>query len=313
MKVELILGPTASGKTQFALQEAKNRGGVIVNADSLQFYKDLSIGSAAPTAEDFHQVPHYLFHCLPYPQEVSVGWFYREVTALLENLKKQGAPLVLVVGGSGFYLSILEKGLLPLVGQDLGQDQGSSGGRDPELRSLLEQRWSQGDGPLLYAELQSLDPQWALKIKLQDGYRIIRALEIMKTTGKSLSQSHQEWEASRPPFPYPLGKIGLTGSRPWFYKRICERTEKMLAEGLLDEIRPFLKHDQESWAPFKSVGYKEALSYLKGEISSIEILKEEIVKSTMLLVKKQKTWFRKDQAIKWIDQSELHNYETTTK
>lgn len=289
MKVFFIVGPTASGKSQFAIEWAERYGAVIVNADSLQFYQGLSIGSAAPSLSDMSRVPHYLFHCLKYPDQVSAGWFYRTIHDLLSTLKQEGIKNVLVVGGTGFYLEVLEKGLLPV------------GGENPELRRALEQRVQQGEGLRLYEELKKFDPDWALKIKPQDGYRIVRALETIQTTGTTLTRIHQDWEKNRPPFAYPLFKIGLTGSRSWLLERVTERTQGMLASGLLEEVRPFLTEARLNWSPLKSVGYREAVLFLQGQIGTEQELTEEIVKSTMLLIKKQKTWFKRDTSIKWIE------------
>jgi tRNA dimethylallyltransferase len=288
MKVYFIVGPTASGKSEFAIEAAEKFNGVIVNADSLQFYQDLSIGSAAPTNLDFKKVPHYLFHCLSYPEEVTVGWFYRKVMETLNELKSQVVDHVFVVGGSGFYLDVLEKGLLPV------------GGENPELRSELESQIVIGKGDVLYQELVQLDPDWAKKIKPQDSYRLVRALEIIKTSGRTLTSLHQEWEVNRPKFPYPLVKLGLIGSKEWTLNRVKMRTHQMIQKGLISEVRPFYEKGITNWAPLKSVGYKETVQFLKGEIKSILELEEAIVKATMLLVKKQKTWFKRDRQVKWL-------------
>jgi len=288
MKVYFILGPTASGKSQFALQIAEAVGGVIVNADSLQFYNGLSIGSAAPSQLDFARVPHHLFHCLNYPEEVSAGWFYRLVTLELERLMKSGVRCALIVGGSGFYLDVLEKGLLPV------------GGENSKIRAELENQVAQGKGAELYLRLQELDPDWALKIQPQDHYRIVRALESIEVSGKRLSEIHLNWQKTRPKFPYPLKKIGITGSKRWLLERVTLRTQSMLKFGLIDEVRPFHEKNMLNWAPFRSVGYKEVVRYLHGEIKSLNELEAAIIRSTMLLIKKQKTWFKRDQAINWI-------------
>jgi tRNA dimethylallyltransferase len=288
MKVYFIVGPTASGKSQFALQIAEEVGGVIVNADSLQFYNGLSIGSAAPSQLDFARVPHYLFHCLDYPDEASAGWFYRMVTSELERLAKSGIQDVFIVGGSGFYFQILENGLLPV------------GGEDPKIRSELEWQIAQGKGAELYLRLQELDPEWALKIKPQDHYRVVRALESIQVSGKKLSEIYSHWRRTHPVFPYPLKKIGITGSKQWLLERVTLRTQLMFKSGLLDEIRPFQEKNMLNWAPFRGVGYKEVVQYLQGKIKSHQELEEAIIKSTMLLIKKQKTWFKRDRAIYWI-------------
>jgi tRNA dimethylallyltransferase len=192
------------------------------------------------------------------------------------------------VGGSGFYLDVLEKGLLPV------------GGENPELRSELESQIETGRGDVLYQELVKLDTDWAKKIKPQDSYRIVRALEIIKTTGRTLTSLYQEWEVHRPKFPYPLVKLGLTGSKEWILNRVKARTYQMIQRGLISEVKPFYQKGITNWAPLRSVGYKETVQFLKGEIKSTLELEDAIVKSTMLLVKKQKTWFKKDKQIKWL-------------
>jgi len=288
MNVYFVLGPTAVGKSQFAIEAAEAVGGVIVNADSLQFYKGLSIGSAAPSDHDFKRVPHKLFHCLDWPQEVSAGWFYKIMTDTLAELEHQGVKHVFAVGGSGFYLEILERGLLPV------------GGESYLIRQELEAKLKEQGNILLYQELVTLDPNWAKKIKPQDSYRIVRALETIKVSGRILTDLYIEWNATRLPFKYPLKKIGLTASREWIIERVKKRTHQIVTGGILEEVKAFDVKPDQVWAPLRSVGYKEALQFNRGEIKTYAELEEAIVKSTMRLIKKQKTWFKRDKQINWL-------------
>lgn len=301
MKVVFILGPTASGKSQLALRLAQKFKAPIINSDSLQFYADLSIGSAAPSQDDFLKAPHFLFHEVQPPHTVTAAWFYKRTMSLLKELELKKTPVVFIVGGTGFYLNILEKGLLPI------------GGENAELRTSLERQIDQGLGLDLYKKLQELDSVWSQKIKPQDNYRIVRALEAILTTGKKMSETHAEWEANRPQFPYELIKIGLTGSRSLLLDRVTQRTQMMIEAGVISEVQALFEKGYASWTPLKSVGYREVVLFLNGHLNSLDELKAEIIKSTMLLIKKQKTWFKRDSSIHWLDIENLPSLDEIEK
>ncbi len=287
MKVVFVLGPTATGKSDLAIKLAQNLGGVILNADSHQVYAGLKIGSAAPSEEDFLKVTHLLYHELLPPTKASAGWYYRRATEELDKLAKQDQKYVFVVGGTGFYLSVLENGLTPI------------GGENPKLRLELENEVVQGGGLKLYKQMIELDPFLKEKIAPQDSYRIVRALEIMLTHQKPVTQIQKQWELNRPVFKYPLLKIGVTESKEVLLKRVVLRTHNMIKNGLVEEVKHICNQGFEDWEALLGIGYKETLSYLRGEIYSLDELEKHIIQNTMKLIKKQKTWFNRDLNIKW--------------
>lgn len=291
MKVVMVVGPTAVGKSQKAIQMAEELGGVILNSDSQQFYDRLFIGTAAPSEEDKKRVPHFLFNKIPPPQVVTAGWFYREAMNQLEQLKQAGCKFVFIVGGTGFYLDVLENGLLPI------------GGENPDLRSELESKVALGGALELYAELKNKDPESANKIKPQDHYRIVRAVEIIRTTGQSVSQIKKQWAQNKPAFPFELVKIGFDLPKPDLEKRVTLRTQQMLEQGLIQEVQNLVDEGFQNWSALKSVGYLETLQFLNQAIKDEQELEQAIIKSTMRLIKKQKTWFKRYPDIKWFTPS----------
>ena len=286
-KVIFAVGPTASGKSAWALEQAKRFGGSIVNIDSVQFYKGLEIGSAAPTNDEKKQIPHYLYSYVEAPAVMTAGKY---VEAFYKLLADPGLKFPLfVVGGTGFYVQALEKGLYDIE-------------PIPEtIRKELEDEISLKGANILYKELTLKDPDTF--IHQNDHYRIVRALEIIRTTGKIPSQMKAEQDYKKNNFPFPFTKVGFTYEKETFLARVNSRTEKMLNDGMIDEAQLFLKQNQSDWAPLSSVGYKEAIQFLR-ENKTKGWLQESIVNSTMKLIKKQKTWFKRDSSILWSDQSQ---------
>lgn len=289
MKVVFLVGATASGKSSLALDLAERFGGAILNSDSVQVYQDLLIGSAAPTVEEKRRVPHFLFQEVPPPNRITAGDYARMAMNHLENLKRK-FPLVLIVGGTGFYLMALENGMLPVEKAD------------PEIQSELEASLEEeGGARKLHEELCAKDPIAGKRISVADHYRLVRALEVIRRTGRPLSEIEKEHRETRPPFPYPLLKLGVRVAREKQRERIVLRTRKMLEEGLLEEVRGLMGRGLADWEPLQSVGYKEALRFLRGDsdIPDLKALEEKIVQSTLKLAKKQKTWFQRDAEIHW--------------
>ncbi len=279
-----IVGPTAVGKTQLAFQVAQNVGSSIINSDSIQGYKDLNIGSSKPDFTKYPNVSCFLFDIISAPHLWTAGDF-REKS--LEILKREmPKKSVLIVGGSGFYIQALEKGMynLKAIPQNIKE----------EIEGLEREKGLD----VLYEELKKKDSELAKNISPNDRYRIFRSLCIIKNEKKSLSQIKKEFIPFKLPWKYK--KIGLSISKEDLLKRVKERTYQMLEKGLIDEIESLIKRGLEDWKPLQSVGYKEGLLYLKGSLNK-ENLFSEIVKNTMLLAKKQKTWFQKDKNIKWYD------------
>lgn len=287
MKVVFVQGPTASGKSARALRWAQKFGGVIVNCDSIQCYKALDIGSAKPSVAEREVVPHFLFDYVPVGEELTAGVYARDFFRQLEQLQ---SPVAFVVGGTGFYFQAIEKGMYEI------------GAADPEVIRRVEQDLKEKGAEFLKAELTAKDPLSAEKISLNDHYRLARAVEILRTHGKSVTAIREEFEAQQKPFPYPLLKLGIKASREDLLPSVLKRTQEMLKQGLLSEVKALLDQGLQAWAPLSSVGYKEACDYLTGKstaqnLSELEAL---ICTSTLQLAKKQRTWFQRDSNIFWL-------------
>lgn len=291
-KVVFVVGSTASGKSDWALRLAKKYNGSIVNIDSVQFYEGLVVGSAAPTESEKKEVPHYLYNYIQAPHEMTAGEFLRDFYKLLEKPDLK-FPLF-IVGGTGFYIQALEKGMfnIPEV--------------SPQIKQLIEQEIAEFGVEKAYAELIAFDP--LTKVHANDAYRIGRALEVKRSFGKTMSELQAEFASDDSTQKFqlknPYLKIGRLISKDLLQTRVCRRTELMLKSGIIEEVQAFLKLGFLDWAPLKSVGYFQVLNFLKNESDpvsekSLQSLAEEISQSTMKLIKKQKTWFKRDQAILW--------------
>ncbi len=288
-KVLFFVGSTASGKSEWALDYAESVGGVIFNCDSVQVYKDLVIGSASPTVAEKKRVPHKLYNYIEYPQEMSLGQYYRNFFTEFDQLKK-GKPL-LVVGGTGFYFQALEKGLLEI----------------PPIPShiryeVLEQLKSPEKTDQLYAEILKADPESAKHIHIRDHYRIGRALEVLRAHGKTPRQF--QCEHSGPARPLEIHKVAIHYDKSEMLRRVDGRASRMITGGLIDEVQGIRqKYPCEDWAPLQSIGYRETMDYLDGTLAFEDLL-PRITQNTMKLIKKQRTWFQRDHLIRWYQPSE---------
>lgn len=285
--VIFVVGSTASGKSEWALKLAQEFQGVIINCDSVQVYKKLDIGTAKPSVQERSLVPHYLFDYVNPPQEMTAGQYCRDFYETMEKIP-DNTP-VFVVGGTGFYFMAIEKGMYPVLPVP------------PEIQKAVEEQLQTDVGAeRAYRELLENDPEYGAKIAPADRYRIGRALELIRSQGKSVTQIQAEFAQTQNAFPFPLLKIGPSWDREILKKRIEERTRKMLERGLVTEVRGLLDESLEAWAPMSSVGYKETIAHLRGEMD-IAQLTEEIAKNTRQLAKRQKTWFQRDKDIHWFD------------
>ncbi len=287
MKIIFLVGPTASGKSEIALKWALKYQGAVINCDSIQVYQGLEIGSAKPSLSERSLCPHELFDYIPCGETITAGSYSRDFFEATEKLKGK-VPVAFVVGGTGFYFQALEKGMY------------SIGPANPEVQKAIEEELKLNPSAL-YQELQEKDPIAARKISQADHYRIGRALEIIRTHGKTLTKIQQEFEDQRRLFPYPLLKLGIKASREDLLPRVTARTKKMLEQGLIKEVEGLLKAGHREWAPLESVGYKEAKDYLTGRSSAQneEELEGFINTATFQLAKKQRTWFQRDEQIHW--------------
>ncbi|MEM6795230.1 MAG: tRNA (adenosine(37)-N6)-dimethylallyltransferase MiaA [Acidobacteriota bacterium] len=280
----VVVGPTASGKTFLAMELARRLDGEIVNADALAVYRHLEIGTDKPSAEMRSEIPHHLVDILE-PEEVfSAGEFARRARRALADIASRGRAAV-VVGGSGFYIRALLEGLSPLPQ------------RDDAARAELEERLEREGVEALYGELQRVDPSTAERLQPRDRQRVIRALEIHRSSGVTMSK----WLARKPEEP-PIEalRIGLTLPRSILYDRIADRVHRMVEKGWLTEIRDMLDQGIEPDAPaFQAIGYRQMLRYARGECPRHQAI-DETIRATRHYAKRQLTWFRRQPGIHWI-------------
>ncbi len=285
--VIFVVGATATGKSEWALQMAQKCRGVIFNCDSVQVYRELEIGTAKPSPEERALVPHFLLDYVEPMKEMTAGQYRRD---FFEEIVKipEGVP-VFVVGGTGFYFQAIEKGMYPVAEVPA------------EIQEAVEKSLESPEGcEALYQELLQKDPEAGRKIHPADHYRIGRAIEMIRSQGKTITQIRREFSLRQSDFPYPLLKIGLHWEREVLRSRIKLRVRRMLERGLIQEVEALLKKDLLDWSPLASVGYREVIFYLE-EHETKEWLEEEIAQSTQQLAKRQKTWFQRDPEIRWFD------------
>ncbi len=285
-KFVFVQGPTASGKSQLAIDLALENNGVIFNCDSVQLYKKVDIGAAKPSLEERRQVPHYLFDVVSPPDVMTAGQ-YREI--FMETLQKiPEDKTIFVVGGTGFYFLALEKGLFEI-------DELSV-----EDKLQVEKELNTPGGPeKLLEEVRRQDPEHAQKLHINDTYRIGRAVEILRANPSRTIGDMFEQKKQSKGLEGEIKKIGLKWEPANLENRIRARTRKMLQMGLIEETQGLLQEGLEDWAPLKSVGYKETVQFLKAELSRDE-LEEKITVSTRQLAKKQRTWFQRDKEVHWL-------------
>lgn len=284
-----IVGATATGKSALALAVAEATGAEIVNADALQVYRGLDIGTAKPSVADRARVPHHLIDILSPDERFSAGEFARRARGALAEIAARGRP-ALLVGGSGLYLRALWSGLaeIPAV--------------DPVVRAELSARLASEGLAALRAELQCLDAPTAGRLGDNDAQRILRALAVARATGRPLS----DWQRSAPRIrpPAAVRKVGLTLSRAVLYDRIAARVHRMVDGGWPAEVRRLLASGIPRDAPaLQAIGYSDWIRHLDGEMDERQTV-EAIVRATRRYAKRQETWFRREPEIEWVDAGE---------
>ncbi|MGE5233552.1 MAG: tRNA (adenosine(37)-N6)-dimethylallyltransferase MiaA [Acidobacteriota bacterium] len=287
----VIVGPTAVGKSALALELAERLGGEIVNADALQAYRRLEIGTGKPTSAERARVPHHLLDVLDPVERYSAGEFARRAREVIAEVAGRGR-VPIVVGGSGLYLQALLEGISPLPASD------------PAWRARLRARAAAEGLPALRAELQRLDPETAARLGAGDTQRILRALEVALSSGLPLSR----WIALQPfgRTKLPVLAVGLTLPRAILYDRIARRARGMIERGWVDEVRRLLHEGLDPEAPaFQAIGYRQIVRHVAGEWSLEEAL-TETVQATRRYAKRQETWFRKRREVVWLDLSTQH-------
>ena len=281
-KLIVVLGPTGVGKTEYALTLAEKHGCPIINADSRQIYKDICIGTAAPTAAQTSRVKHYFVQTLGLEQYYSAAQYEKEVIDLLTELFRTH-DVVVMSGGSMMYIDAVTKGIdeIPTIEDD--------------VRKSLQERYAREGIDSLLAELRLLDSQYYSEVDLKNHKRIIHALEVCYQTGKPYSSFRTSTVKQR--F-FEIEKIGLRRTREDLFSRINARVDQMMADGLLEEARRVysLRHLNS----LNTVGYKELFRVISGEWE-LPMAVERIKKNTRVYAKKQMLWFSKDSDIRWID------------
>lgn len=284
-KVVIVAGPTASGKTAAALQLAEKFPFEIINADSMQVYRHMAIGTSKPDASLIRRVPHHLMSIVN-PDEPFNAADYMKLGrhTIAEIAARNRIPLV--VGGTGLYIKALTKGLF------------FSPGADAEIRQGLETRTT----AQLFEKLQTVDPLQAQKLNPGDRRRIIRGLEVFSLTGKPISRLQSEHRFSDSP--YTCLKIGLSPERRTLYHRIDRRVDEMIQQGLVAEVQTLLSMGYPpDIKPMQSIGYRQIVHYLQGGISLHEAV-DAIKQQTRNYAKRQLTWFRKDEEMIWFNPDE---------
>jgi tRNA dimethylallyltransferase len=288
-RLVIIQGPTATGKSELAVQLAEQFNGEIVGADSLQVYRGMVIGSAAPGPDLTERVPHHLIGIAEPDAPFTAADYVREAGLAISGILQRGR-IPFVVGGTGLYIRALLGGLIDVP-------PGNA-----EIRRELDARVErEGTGALLW-ELELVDPETAARLHPNDQVRIVRALEICRVTGRPFSHLTSEhcFKDAR----YEVLKIGLTRDRAELYRRVEERVDRMLAVGLVDEVQGLLAQGfPPDLKSMRAIGYKEICRYLVGDISLDEAT-GLIKRDTKRYVKRQQTWFFRDSATKWFEYPE---------
>jgi tRNA dimethylallyltransferase len=290
-KVIVIAGPTCSGKTSLSLLLAEKLNSEIISADSRQFYKFLNIGTAKPDAVVLQKTKHHFINILEPDEYFNASMFEKQALSIIENLFAYNKTPI-VVGGSGLYLKALTNGIF--VDADLNLEL-----RERFLK-LKEEKGNEG----LYEELKKTDPVSAASMLPQNWKRVMRALEVYYATGTPISKFHSEQNRD---INIDFMIFGLNWKRELLYKNIEARVDQMMDNGLIDEIKYILnKGYSKSLNALNTVGYKEIISYLDGEVS-LDKAVELIKRNTRRYAKRQMTWFRKVEGIKWFDVSSFND------
>ena len=273
-----IGGPTATGKTALSVALAKEFGGEVVNADSMQIYRGLDIGTAKPTAEERQGIPHHLMDFLPPEAPYSVADFTAAAAPLIEQLNSAG-KLPIVTGGTGLYITSLMKGTAFAPEKT-----------DPAIRARLQTEADEQGSAALYARLQQIDPAYAEKLHPNNLPRVIRALELFEATGRRMSEQQRAALAAEPP--YRSLCICLTcRDRAELYRRIDRRVDSMLQNGVLEEAKLVYDNRETYRTAAQAIGYKEFFPYFAGE-KPLNDCTNRLKQATRNYAKRQLTWFR---------------------
>jgi len=296
IKVAVITGPTASGKTRLAIELARSFGGEIVSADSMQIYREMDIGTAKPTAQELSLAKHHMIDIVAPDESYSTALYAEDAAKCVEDIAGRG-KLPIIAGGTGLYIDSL------LAGHGFAQ------AGDKELRAELEAQYDALGGGEMLKKLAQCDPERAAVLHANDKKRIVRALEVFISTGKPISQYDAETKKIPPKFDFV--KIALTfEDREKLYQRIDDRVDQMFALGLEAEVKKLLANGicPEEHTSMQAIGYKEVVWALRGQIS-MEEAAELIKRESRRYAKRQLTWLRRDKSVKWIKWDELTDFD----
>ena len=272
-KIICVAGPTASGKTKLSVALAKALNGEVLSCDSMQIYRGMDIGTAAPTLEEMQGVPHHMIGVADPKEDFSVGKYVEQAEPILQDILSRGKTCV-VCGGTGLYITSL------VLGSDFG-----GVGKNEAIRNKWKNILADKGKQYIYEFLEKIDPDSAAKISVNDTKRVIRAIEIYEMTGtpksKLVSENNTKYDAKT--------VILYDDDRDALYKRINTRVDKMFASGLIDEVESLMKY--ENCGSMQAIGYKETIEFLKGKISKEEAI-EKVKQNSRNYAKRQITYFK---------------------
>ncbi|WP_407271498.1 tRNA (adenosine(37)-N6)-dimethylallyltransferase MiaA [Radiobacillus sp. PE A8.2] len=281
--VVAVVGPTAVGKTSLSIEIAKRFNGEVISGDSMQIYKQMDIGTAKVTKQEMGDVPHRMIDIKQADESFSVAEFQTSVRTSISDIIGENR-LPIIAGGTGLYIQAA------LFEYNFAEEA-----RDASYQKIIEQRINEYGIDFVYKQLQKADPEQAQRIHPNNIRRVIRALEVYERTGKTMSEHHEQ---QQPNSPYKPILIGLEMERELLYKRINNRVDVMMEEGLLEEVHSFYERGLEHSQSMKAIGYKEFIPYFKGEQSlqeSVELLK----RNSRRFAKRQFTWFKNKMDVTW--------------
>ena len=292
-KVIVICGPTASGKTALSIELAKKIDGEIISCDSMQIYKDMNIGTAKVTKEEMQGIRHYMIDFVSPDTRYSVADYKNDAEKAIETIINKG-KIPIIVGGTGLYVDSLIYGIeYPEIKFD------------EEYRKRLEKEADEKGLEFLYNKAKEIDKQAMQKISLNDKKRIIRVLEIYHATGKT--KTEQEIESRKKEIKYEYKVFAINMNREKLYERINIRVDKMIENGLIEEVKNLKKKYNHFPTAMQGLGYKEVVEYLQNQITRDEMI-EKIKQESRRYAKRQLTWFRKNKETIWIDGLEKIEY-----
>lgn len=288
-KIIVITGPTAIGKSSLAIDLSESFNGEIVNADSMQVYREMDIGTAKPTIEEMGKIPHHLIDVVNPPEEFNAAKYTELAFPVIEQIASS-MKVCFVVGGTGLYIKALLQGLLFCP----------SG--DSVIRKELQNKYEETGLESLYKKLKEQDPEWANKIHPNDKLRIIRALEIIELTKEPVTSLAEKQKSEH----IPLGalKICLHMDRERLYHRINKRCDQMIKNGLIEETEALLSRYQVDLKPMQSIGYRHMINLIQGKWG-FEQTVQRFQTDTRRYAKRQLTWFRADNEMNWHEKTEI--------